>query len=264
MENMLLMLRKIVLNTYLIGFKCNSDEVVWVWESCCGGGDCYEIDWRNCEMNRIKYDSEIVTPDVTNNHNYLLDTSAINDIAKNMNDLDLLIQSKMLGYKYYKTTLQVNELNGRGAKTLNSECRFSGRDSSPEWLIKKMPLFEMILDKLEVQRVTSAATLLLNHTFLDGTFRMLEDGDKPTELLSNILNLIDKKPKLKREKPFSYYYDAMIAEAAMYHSCFLITNDNEMFIEVNRLFQGRAVKYADFMREVKILLNGNTLVEKIM
>lgn len=198
-------------------------------------------------MNRIEFDSEVVVPDSNNPHNYMLDTSAINKIAGAISDLEVLTRSKEFGYRYYLASMQEYELNGAGAKTYNENGISSSWYNPPKGLDDKIPLFWEILDHLSMQRVSSVASFMLNHTILDGTYRELEDQDKKGELIQSILHLIDKKPALKRKKPFSYHYDAMIAEAAMYHNCFLVTNDDEMFDEVNKLFPGRAIKYHDFV-----------------
>ena len=129
--------------------------------------------------------------------------------------------------------------------------------NTPKWIEEKRPLFAEILKQLSVQRVSSVASNMPNHTILDGTFRELESSGGSTELLFNILNLMEKHPTWKTNKPFAYHYDAMIAEAAMENNCTLITEDSDLYNEVNRLFPKKAIKYADFIKVAALHFNRN-------
>lgn len=61
-------------------------------------------------------------PNRNNHHNYMLDTSAYNHIIQSAEKMNTVKTSILLGFCYYSTAIQHNELAGQGAKTYNKEC----------------------------------------------------------------------------------------------------------------------------------------------
>jgi len=74
-----------------------------------------------------------------------------------------------------------------------------------------------------------------NFWVLDGSMRMLENTGVRTKMFESIHN------SNKR-----YISDAQIAEAAIYHECFLVTNDRRLQKNVTDYFPGRAFSLIDY------------------
>lgn len=190
---------------------------------------------------------EIAIPDPGNLHNYMLDTSAFNRLADNYDDIDLFIYSKSLGFEYYKTANQNYELGGMGANVYDKDCLPTYYKNS-EALERKQPLFNEIKKKLNIQRVSSIASLMRNHWVLDGTYRLWDHKSIEGQVVKKILDLHEKK---RVRRPFSQHYDAMIAEAALYHKCVLVTNDSDLMDIINETFPGQAISYDSLIRIIK-------------
>jgi len=187
-------------------------------------------------------------PDPNNPHNYMLDTSAFNKLADKYSDLELFIRSKSFGFMYYKTANQDYELGGIGANVYDENCLPTYYKKS-EALERKRPLFYEIQEKLEIKRVSSVASLMINHWILDGTYRIWDDHSVEGKLMQKILDF-KQDSKKRKKRPFSQNYDAMIAEAALYNDCILVTNDSDLRNMVNEDFLGRAIDYDELIRRI--------------
>ena len=53
--------------------------------------------------------------------------------------------------------------------------------------------------------------------------------------------------KTRAEKPFAQHYDAMSAEAAMYHGCYLVSDDKALRSMVNKYFPQKALRTKDLI-----------------
>ena len=166
-------------------------------------------------------------PDRNNCHNYMLDTSAYNHIAESDEKMNATKKSIAYGFCYYSTALQDNELAGKGAKTYNSDCISVSNYVAPLEFKQKMD----IIDKeLNIQLVPEIASCMRGHARLDGTVRFLAPDSLGGQIYKKIIR---QKAKVKR--PFEYYYDAMIAEAAVNYGCILVSDDGKHRDAVNSL-----------------------------
>lgn len=189
-------------------------------------------------MNETILD-DFEVPDTNCVFNYLLDTVAFNRFAEHRAWIDLAEKSLELGFHYYKTANQDYELSGRGAKTYDANC-------VPHVIISesfkaKMLIFAEIMKRLRVKRVSSVASFMKNHWILDGTYRLLGNNSVP-EVGMMTQEILWPDNGEKAIKPFGQRYDAMTAEAAMYHGCFLVTDDKELGEIVNKYFPERAIR----------------------
>ena len=60
--------------------------------------------------------------------------------------------------------------------------------------------------------------------------------------------------KLRQRKPFAQHYDAMTAEAAMYHGCYLVSDDNDLGNIVNKYFPQKAIQTKDLIAIIQTQL----------
>lgn len=172
-------------------------------------------------------------PDRTNSNNYMLDTSAYNHIMESTEKMDATKKSITYGVCYYSTALQDNELSGKGAKTYNSDCESVSNFVVPPEFKQKVD----IVDKeLNVQLVPEIASCMRDHARVDGTNRFVATDSLSGQIYEKIV-----RKKASNKRPFEYYYDAMIAEAAINYGCILVSDDEELRDEVNALCPKRAI-----------------------
>lgn len=187
-------------------------------------------------------------PNPNNVHNYMLDTSTYNKIAENQEIFNVVKRSLKFGFKYYRTAIQEKELRGMGAKVYNEKCVPTERYKITDEFKEKMKKFEIINLELGVKRASSIASGMLNHWILDGTYRLLEDNSKLSELYDEICK---EKPNVRKKYPYAQMYDAMIAESAMYHHCYLISNDEKLRKTVNSKFFNRAIDVFELLKQIQ-------------
>lgn len=181
-------------------------------------------------------------PDTSCKYNFLLDTTVFNRLAEHSDWLSILEKSLALGFHYYKTVNQDYELSGRGAKTYDRNC-IPHVDIS-ESFKTKMPLFDEVKERLNLKRLSSIASLMRNHWIVDGSYRLLDDTSEIGVMTDEIFQFNEK---LRAKKPFAQHYDAMSAEAAMYHNCFLVSDDDDLRDIVNKYFPQRAIPTQDLI-----------------
>ena len=181
-------------------------------------------------------------PDPNCLFNYLLDTTAFNRFADHRDWLDIAEKSLELGFHYYKTANQDYELSGRGAKTYDANC--VPHTKITDSFRTKMLIFDEVMDRLKVKRLSSIASLMTNHWILDGTYRLLDDKSRVGEMTKEILQFDEKT---RAEKPFAQHYDAMSAEPAMYHGCYLVSDDKALRSMVNKYFPQKALRTKDLI-----------------
>lgn len=195
----------------------------------------------------ILHDFEEPNPDCQ--FNYLLDTAAVNRFAEHRDWIDIAEKSLELGFHYYKTANQDYELSGRGAKTYDANC--IPHVKITDNFRAKMIAFDEILKRLKVKRLSSIASLMKGHWLLDGTYRILDDKSKVGEMTKEIFQF-DKKTRA--EKPFAQHYDAMSAEAAMYHGGTLVSDDKNLRNIVNKYFPEREIPTKDLIDYIQAQL----------
>ena len=181
--------------------------------------------------------------------NYLLDTAAVNRFAEHRDWIDIAEKSLELGFHYYKTANQDYELAGHGARTydIHGVSHIKITDSFK----KKMLLFDEILKRLNIMRVSSIGSLMPNHWALDGTYRVLNKNSNIDLMAEEIFQFNEKK---RVKNPFYQHYDAMSAEAAIYNNCILVSDDNDLISIVNKHFPKKAIKTCELIKEIQLLL----------
>ena len=184
-----------------------------------------------------------------NSHNYLLDTTAFNRFAEHKNWLEIAKKSLTLGFRYYKTVNQDYELHGRGAKTYTANG-ISNRPISEQFK-QKMLIFDEIQEQLEIQKVSSIATMMRNHWVLDGTYRMIDSGSIEGIIADKIFNFNEE---LRKKYPFAQHYDAMTAEAAIYNHYILVTDDSDLRTMVNESLPSGAITTKELVELIEKLL----------
>lgn len=178
-------------------------------------------------------------PDPTYPLNFMLDTSAINKLAERPEDLRLFTLAKeQLGYMYFLTLIQNREVIG-----MNSDGSFKASVYDPE-MQSKSPLMLEIIEALPIIRIPNMATFISGAWLLDGTCDLLEDEGKLNEVFNRVFN---NNPK--------HLEDAVIVESAMHYNCTLVSNEKRMCNRTNAFFSGRALRYGDFVEEIKAKLN---------
>lgn len=189
-------------------------------------------------------------PDSDCKYNFLFDTTVFNRLAEHSDWLSIIEQSLNLGFHYYKTANQDDELSGRGAKTYDINCISHVKISDS--FRAKMLIFDEIKKCLEIKRLSSIANLMSNHWLGDGTYRILDDTSK-VGIMTKEIFLFNEE--LRKQKPFAQHYDAMSAEAAMYHNCFLVSDDGDLRDIVNKYFPQRAMSTQELVELVQSLLD---------
>lgn len=168
---------------------------------------------------------------------FMFDTSALNRIARDLKDENLIYRSKSFGFEYYFSEIQVYEV-------LKSVYRHNV--DVPENLVERdrvdfMSRLLKIIIKLQTQYVGQIATLRPNRWLLDGTFDIFPDDENTAaNVFEDILNSNDRQ----------HYNDAMIGMVAFVHGCVLVVNDRRFFNKVNKGEPGRAITYENFIAHI--------------
>jgi len=185
------------------------------------------------KLESIGLSGNCFKPDAAHPFNYMLDTSAINKLAERPEDLELLVLAKEhLGYVYFRNLIQDREIIG-----MKSDGSISENASK---MGEKSKIMKQIIEDLPIIRVPYMATLMRGAWILDGTCHLLEGEGVFNEVFTKVFN---RNPKHKE--------DAVIVESAMRFNCKLITHDGRMCKRTNSVFPSRAIKYEDFIDNIK-------------
>lgn len=174
---------------------------------------------------------------------YMLDTTAYNYINLDSNNLEVLKNSLSMGFCYYTTEIQNLELTGEGAKTYNRDCISERKKEMPKEQIEEL---RGINEILKVEVLPEIASGMKNHTRVDGTNRFLSKES----LEGKVFMEINSKNKRQNKRPFAYSHDAIIAEAAIYYGCVLVTDDNELRDTVNSFLECSAISTQELLNIV--------------
>ncbi|RKJ45953.1 hypothetical protein D7X98_06585 [bacterium 1XD8-76] len=181
----------------------------------------------------IGLSNDCFEPDPTYDLNFMLDTSAINKLAENPEDLKLVtLAKKQLGYIYFRNLIQDREIVG-----MKSDGSFHKMDLNGQ---KKSQFMGEIINTLPIIRVPYMATLMHNAFILDGTCYEFEDEGKTNEVFCKVFN----------ENPDNFE-DAVIIESAIQYNCITISNDRDMCVNTNSVFPGKAMWYKKFIEGIK-------------
>ena len=173
-------------------------------------------------------------PDRNNQNNYMLDTCACNHIVESAEKWNAVKKSVSYGFCYYSTALQDMEFAGKGAKTYNKDCISVSKFKVLSEFKEKI---EMLYKELNVKLVPEIACAMRDHTRVDGTNRFLA----PDSLGGQVHEEVVSQNKADSKRPYEHSYDAMIAEAAIYHGCVLVSDDGPLRNKVNLMCAGKVI-----------------------
>ena len=178
---------------------------------------------------------DCINPQGNGFQNYVWDTQALNQLASD-DDMIILCKSAYdVGHRYYITTVQERELVGVPDRTMKY-------NSSSAWRNPQGQTFE-VMKSLCFCRISCIALLYLNFWLLDGSMRILEDSGPRIDMFNEIYNNNNHHKR-----------DATIAEATVYHNCFLISNDKRLRNKTNKYFPGTAITYKEYKDRILALI----------
>ena len=177
-------------------------------------------------------ENRCVIPNKENIYNYVFDTNVIDFLTKDANSINHCTRLIKKGHCYYITDVQDREIAGTPDRT--GDYRNNDAWRRPKNADEMFNLVEV----LNMKTLSCIASLRLNFWLLDGSMRILKKTGTRTEMFKSIHNSNSR-----------YISDAQIAEAAIYHDCFLITNDFRLQKKVNEYFPGRAISLLDYLNK---------------
>lgn len=165
-------------------------------------------------------------------HNLLLDTCAINEIVKSTDVICAIKELKNKGFIYYISDVQMRELSGIiDRKEMKMTVDETIKESNKSIL--------SFLKDIDCKRVSCVALLLEEFWVLDGSFRLIDENSSTYTMFKEIHN-----------NNIHHIKDAVIAEAAIYNNCTLITKDRRLNKKVNQYFSGRSILCKNFINEI--------------
>ena len=180
---------------------------------------------------------DCVIPDKNNKYNFLFDTHIYDKKLSKDFDVVMECQKKISNnYRFYITEVQFRELDGFPDRPQTYDDLSSYNPS------KNKNEIQIIIFKLKIQKISCLG--LLKHDFLklDGTFRAIPYDKISTNPIGKMFwDIINKNYKKSN--------DAVIAEAAIYNNCILISNDIDLIKKVNKYFPNKALCYIDFINK---------------
>ena len=186
------------------------------------------------------------TPQIDNLNNYMLDTSAYNYLELLPDELLIVEKSIEYGFCYYSTAIQDMELSGLGAKIYNKECEPIIKNPISMDFLARMRRIDNLL---QVKLVPEVALCMRDHSRVDGTCRFVAKDGTNVLVFEKIMGM--NKPN--SSKPYAYSHDAVIAEAAIYYNCTLVTNDVELKNTVNSILVDKAITVKELISKIKKL-----------
>ena len=98
-----------------------------------------------------------------------------------------------------------------------------------------------LVSKIQKDYVGQIATLTQNRWVLNGTLRLLPNGEEAAhKMYLEILN----------DNSHQHYNDAIIALTGIVDGCTIVVNDKRLRNAINRHYPGRAIKYDEFLKLV--------------
>ena len=178
--------------------------------------------------------NDCYVPDKNNTNNILFD-SCIYDkrLYNNLTDIDTLKSARRKGYLYFTTHVQEREICGVPDRNYAYDKPWTPNPNAKEIM--------EIFNELDVKRVSCLANIGYQYfTLLDGTYRLIEDENCNDERVIMFYDIYNHNKRHLR--------DAIIAEAAIYNNCNLISVDKRLIRKVNRHFENRAINYDEFIK----------------
>ena len=174
------------------------------------------------------------TPDDKNKYNFVFDTYVLEKKLASDSDVVEKCQYKLkYDYRYYISDVQINEVLGRPVRKYKHE-------DQPIWTpSKNIDKVQRVVDALCIERISCVAANLPNFTFLDGSFREYPDYSASEPITAMLFEIHNKNLK--------HLMDAIIAEAAIYNKCYLVSTDIRAIGIVNKYFPDNAFHYDEFI-----------------
>lgn len=184
-------------------------------------------------MERIGTLNDCYIPDLKNSNNIILDSCVYDKrLLNNNNDINKLKKATNNGYAFYITEIQNRELCGVPDRT------YKYNDWEPNPNIEKL---KSIIDELCVKRVSCYGNVGYQYmVLLDGTYRVIEDESSNDERVKMFYDIFNHNNHHLR--------DAIIAEAAIYNNCVLVSIDGRLIRKVNSHFENKAMNYDEFIK----------------
>lgn len=187
---------------------------------------------RKIEITKITRDCYI--PNEKNKNNILFDSCVYDKrLLGNSDDIEKLLLAISSGYAYFKTEVQEREICGVPDRNYAYDKPWIP-NSNADQIMK-------ILKELDVKRVSCYGHVGYQYfVLLDGTYRPIENENSKDERVKMFYDIFNHNDRHLR--------DAIIAEAAIYNHCILVSVDNRLIRKVNSHFANRAMNYDEFIK----------------
>ena len=188
------------------------------------------------EKKSKKIFGECYEPDVTHNYNFMLDTTAINKLAENPQDVQILKKaSENLGYEYFRCRIQDDEVIG-----LKSDGSLHKHFSNENDKSKKM---RNIVETLDIRKISCLAKFVERGIASKGIDYLKNSNGKLFDVFTKVFN-----------ENIDNLEDAIIVESGIRYNCLIISNDKAMCENTNCVFEGRAMWYKKFIEGINLKL----------
>lgn len=164
---------------------------------------------------------------------FMLDTSALNRIVKNSEDERLIVESKTMGYQYFFTDIQFEEIKTSILRRSLDVPHDLVERSRVYWMLDLLK----IMLRIQTHHVKRYATFKLNDWILDGSLSIM-----PHEVSDTYDDIHHHNAQ--------HFNDAMIGSVALEHGCALVTEDRRLLNRVNAHTPGGAIRYGDFIKQI--------------
>lgn len=167
-------------------------------------------------------------------NNFLFDSCVYDKrLLENSTDINKLKRAKKIGYLYFKTAVQEREIYGIPDRNFSYKKPWTSNPNAHKIM--------KILDALDVKRISCYGHPgYLCFTALDGTYRVMESESSMETRVKMFYDIYNHNNRHLR--------DAIIAEAAIYNHCMLISVDNRLIRKVNNYFENAAMSYDEFIK----------------
>lgn len=167
---------------------------------------------------------------------FMLDTSALNKLAKSPSDENLVYQSKFRGFEYYFTETQSEEIRNN----INSKADL-GKEQVSRISAEYALELSRIMNKIQTHYAGPIVTPVENSWKLDGTREFLSENE--TQIMAVFDERYNNNP--------ARYNDALIAVTGLHNGCIIVTEDRNFRRDVNKILPGWAITYAEFINLLK-------------
>ena len=179
---------------------------------------------------------DCVEPNKDNKFNFAFDTNILEVKLSTNSGIVKKCQSRLSdGYRYFVSAVQPRELEGCPDRKGTYNDLLTWHPSKNQEEIKS------IIQALNIKRISCVSILRQDFICLDGTFRYMYEASSADPLAKMFFQICDYNER--------YINDAVIAEAAIYNDCNLVSADGRLIKIVKKYFPGRAFLYDEFIAE---------------